>query len=67
MSEQGKCKENNEMKDTVQQKQEEQKYRVWPIVKRLIREIRQGDSRQTGRVALYARSEEHTSELQSQR
>ena len=42
------------MKDTVQQKQEEQKYRVWPIVKRLIREIRQGDSRQTGRVALYA-------------
>ena len=41
------------MKNATKQKQEEQKYRVWPVAKRLIREIRQGDFRQTGRVALH--------------
>ena len=32
---------------------EERRYRVWPVVKRLVREIRKGDGSQTGRVAVY--------------
>lgn len=32
---------------------EERRYRVWPVVKRLVREIRKGDDSQTGRVAVY--------------
>lgn len=35
-------------------KQEERKYQVWPVVKRLIREIREGDGSQMGRVAVYS-------------
>lgn len=31
-----------------------QKYRAWPVVKRLIRDIKRGDSRQIGRVILHA-------------
>lgn len=41
------------MEGQVKQKQEEQKYKVWPVVKRLVREMRQADGRQMGRVAVY--------------
>ena len=36
-----------------QKEQKEQKYRTWPVVRRLVREMRQADGRQAGRVAAY--------------
>lgn len=45
--------ENQDMEKQNKQKKEEQKYRVWPVVRRLIGDIRKGDSRQPGRVVIY--------------
>jgi len=47
--------ENQEMEKQakVKQEPEKQKYRVWPVVKRLIGDIRRGDSRQPGRVVIH--------------
>lgn len=37
-----------------EQRQEEQKYQVWPVVKRLIGDMRRADGRQVGRVIVHA-------------
>lgn len=42
------------METQIKQRQEEQKYRAWPVVKRLICEIRGGDERQMARVIVHA-------------
>lgn len=42
------------MEKQTEKGQEKQKYRAWPVAKRLIREIRRGDERQLGRVIVYA-------------
>lgn len=46
--------ENQEMEKRTEQKQEERKYQVWPVLRRLIGDIRKGDSRQPGRMLVYA-------------
>ncbi len=42
------------MEKQTEKEQEKQKYRAWPVVKRLICEIRRGDERQLGRVIVHA-------------